>query len=49
MIDKASEILLVVDANQLSVNKTENYNKTFNSLYYMTDAIDYLVQEWGKS
>lgn len=49
MIDKASEILLVVDANQLSVNKTENYNKTFNSIYYMTDAIEYLIQEWGKS
>lgn len=49
MINKANEILLVVDANQLLLNKTENYNKTFNSLYYMVDSIEYLIQEWGKS
>ena len=49
MIAKANEILLVVDANQLSVDKINNTNKTFNSIYYMTDAINYLIKEWKKS
>lgn len=49
MIASSSEILLVVDANQLSVDKMNKNNKTFNSIYYMTDAIEYLLQEWKKS
>lgn len=49
MLGEASEILLVVDANQLSTQKMTNNNKTFNSIYYMTDAIEYLIQEWKKS
>ena len=49
MIASSSEILLVVDANQLSVERMSKSNKTFNSIYYMTDAIDYLLEEWKKS
>lgn len=45
----AKDILLVVDANQLSIHKTTSMNKTFNSLYYMTDAIEFLIGEWEKS
>lgn len=45
----ASEILLVVDANQLSVSKNTSTNKSFNSLYYLPDAIDYLLEEWSKT
>lgn len=49
MIASSSEILLVVDANQLSVERMSKGSKTFNSIYYMTDAIDYLLEEWKKS
>ena len=49
MMESASEILLVVDANQLTVERMSTKSKTFNSLYYATDAIDFLLEEWEKS
>ena len=49
MMESASEILLVVDANQLSVDRLAKVNKTFNSIYYGFDAIDDLIKEWNKS
>ena len=49
MMESASEILLVVDANQLSVERFSKVNKTFNSIYYGLDAIDDLIKEWNKS
>ena len=49
MLASASEIVLVVDANQLTVERFNKVNKTFNSLYYFTDAIDHLIEEWDKS
>ena len=46
----AKEILLVVDANQLSVSrKTTTTGKSFNSLYYIDDAMDYLLEQWSKT
>ena len=48
-LSEASEICLVVDANQLTANRFAKTDKTYNSLYYFTDAIDYLIKEWDKS
>ena len=46
----ASEILLVLDANALSIDKKSSTTmKSFNSLYYIDDAMDYLVDQWQRT
>ena len=47
MIDNASEIMLMLDANSLSVDRqVTTYSKTFNSIYYLDDIIKYMKDQW---
>ena len=49
-LSSATDILLVINANGLSLNKkTANTNMTFNSIYYLDDTIDFMLSEWKKS
>lgn len=47
MMDNASEIMLMLDANSLSVDRQiTTYSKTFNSVYYLDDIIKYMKDQW---
>ncbi|MEG1494755.1 MAG: hypothetical protein RR406_00425 [Bacilli bacterium] len=49
-LSSASDILLVLNANGLnSGKKSPTTNMTFNSLYYLDDTVDFMLQEWCKS
>ena len=49
-LGSATDILLIINANGLSLNKkVPTTNMTFNSLYYLDDTIDFMLSEWKKS
>lgn len=49
-LSKAKEILLVVDANGLSISKTvNNTGSVYNSIYYTGEIIDFLLEQWDIS
>lgn len=49
-LGSATDILLVINANGLSLNKkSATTNMTFNSIYYLDDTIDFMLSEWKKS
>lgn len=49
-LSSATDILLVVNASGLSVGKKAPLSQmTFNSLYYVDDTIDFMLNEWKTS
>ena len=49
-LNEASDILLVLNANGLNCGKRAPLSQmTFNSLYYLDDTIDFMLNEWKKS
>lgn len=45
----AKEIILMVDANQLTVKNFNKFPFPYNSIYYTGETIEYLLEEWKKS
>ena len=47
-VNKASEIILVINANGISAKNTGTSTsaKTFNSIYYLPDVAEYVLDQW---
>ena len=50
VLSEASDILLVINANGIDFGRKSPISQmTFNSLYYIDDTIDFMLNEWKKS
>ena len=49
MLSSAQEIVIMVDANQITAQKQMPYPMSFNSIYYYNKTINYLLEQWKKS
>lgn len=48
VLEKSEEIVLVLNANGIKASKTnsDNDDRTFNSIYYLKDTVDFMIKEW---
>lgn len=48
VLEKSEEIVLVLNANGIKTSKTnsDNDDRTFNSIYYLKDTVDFMIKEW---
>lgn len=47
VLEKSEEIVLVLNANGIKASKTnsDNDDRTFNSIYYLKDTVDFMIKE----
>ena len=46
LLEKASEIILVLNANGIKADINNTSSKSFNSIYYLKDIVKYMIKEW---